>query len=314
MQIVNLSPEPFAFACPVCGELLAQISPDLLICQNEGMEYPLQNGIWRLLPPDRAAYFQQFIREYETIRRLEGRGSDDSQFYRSLPEKDLSGRFVEHWKIRAKSYRTLIRCLGLPSKSGQPWSLKILDLGAGNGWLSYRLSRFGCQVAAVDLHTNEYDGLGAARHYDCDFTRVQAEFDRLPFASQQVDLVIFNASLHYSLDYCQTLQESFRVLKAGGKVIILDSPLYRNPSSGQQMVAERENAFTRQFGFPSNALPSENYLTYRQLEELAIPFHLKWKVIKPFYSLNWSLQPWIARLKGQREPASFALLFAEQIT
>jgi ubiquinone/menaquinone biosynthesis C-methylase UbiE len=309
----TFSTDCFSFVCPACGELLSQVSAELMVCKNEGRKYPLQDGIWRFLTTERLTYFQQFIQEYETVRRLEGRGSDDPQFYRSLPEKDLTGRFVEGWKIRARSYQALIHQLQLPDGTDHRSPLKILDLGAGNGWLSYRLTRYGCQVAAVDLHTDEFDGLGAARHYDRSFTCVQAEFDRLPFINDQADLVIFNASLHYSLDFCHTLREALRVLKNDGKAIVLDSPIYRDSSSGQQMVIEREKAFTRQFGFPSNSLPFENYLTYQRLEELAASLQIKWSVIKPFYNLSWSLRPWMARLRNRREPATFALLIAERV-
>ena len=41
-------------------------------------------------------------------------------------------------------------------------ALRILDLGAGNGWMSYRLALQGHLPIAVDLLTNDRDGLGAA--------------------------------------------------------------------------------------------------------------------------------------------------------
>ena len=44
--------------------------------------------------------------------------------------------------------------------------------------------------------------------YDSIFTPVQAEFDYLPFPDQSVDMMLFNASLHYSVNYEQTLQRS----------------------------------------------------------------------------------------------------------
>ena len=49
---------------------------------------------------------------------------------------------------------------------------------------------------------------------------------------------------------------------------MLDSPVYRDASSGARMVQERERQFTQQYGFPSNALPSQGYLTYQLLSDL----------------------------------------------
>src|SRR3972149_2268853 len=63
--------------------------------------------------------------------------------------------------------------------------------------------------------------------------------------------------------------QALRALDKSGKIVILDSPVYHNPRSGTQMVHEREAQFVRQYGFASNSLQSENYLTYGRLNELA---------------------------------------------
>jgi ubiquinone/menaquinone biosynthesis C-methylase UbiE len=140
------------------------------------------------------------------------------------------------------------------------------------------------------------------------FTPLQAEFDRLPFTGGQFDLAIFNASFHYSTNYAQTLEETLRVLQPGSPVVILDSPIYRDASSGSQMVQERQALFTRRFGFPSNALPSQNFLTSQCLKDLSDQLGLKWMVLSPFYGLRWALRPVKARILGRREPAQFRIL------
>jgi len=186
--------------------------------------------------------------------------------------------------------------------------LRILDLGSGNGWLSNRLARSGHAMAAVDLADNNFDGLGCYRFYDQAFTPVQAEFDRLPFVDGSADLAIFNASLHYSLDYSVTLGEAQRVLCPQGLLVVVDSPVYADPSSGDMMVAERQAEFQRKYGFPSNALPSENFLTYRRLGELAAGLGMELRLIDPEFSLAWRLRPLKARLLGRREPAKFHVI------
>jgi SAM-dependent methyltransferase len=185
-------------------------------------------------------------------------------------------------------------------------------VGAGNGWLSGRLALRGHQVAGVDLQTGKLDGLGAWVHYDAPFTPVQAEFDRLPFAPGQADLLIFNASFHYSTGYEATLAEALRVLRPEGCLAIVDSPIYHDASSGTQMVRERESQFQRDYGFPSNAIPCENYLTYDRLDRLAADLGLRWELIKPFYGWRWALRPWRARLRGHREPAGFLVIVGKR--
>ena len=66
-----------------------------------------EDGIWRALPPVRAAYFSRFIREYQTVRQAEGRGSDNPDYYFALPYQDLSGNNPEQWAIRSRTYRYL---------------------------------------------------------------------------------------------------------------------------------------------------------------------------------------------------------------
>lgn len=299
---------PFTFACPHCRTALRATSASEYRCSLDGTTYRQVGGIWRFLPLTRAAHFQRFMREYETVRQAEGRGSSDPAYYRALPFKDHSGKFSDDWRIRAKSFRTLIEKILRPLEASQEAPLKILDLGAGNGWLSHQLATRGHHVAAIDLLTNPFDGLGAHVHYEVDFVPVQAEFDHLPLTPQQIDLTIFNGSLHYSTDYEITLKEALRVLRHEGRIVIMDSPVYHDGASGRQMVRKRERQFEQAYGFASNALPNENYLTHARLERLSQQLALKWQLFKPFYGWRWALRPWKARLRGHREPAQFLVI------
>ncbi len=304
------------WACPICRQPM-RASDDAgrrMYCPSCGREYPCVDGVWRMLPLERLKVFQQFIQEYEAVRRAEGRGSSDPAYYRALPERDLSGRWQRDWAIRARSYAALVKWVIIPLEQNQERALKILDLGAGNGWLSGRLAQRGHELAAVDLLTNAWDGLGAHIHYSVHFTPVQAEFDCLPFAEDQADLVIFNASFHYSVDYRRSLGEALRVLKAKGKVVILDSPWYSNGQSGEQMVREREAQFLKRYSFPSNALPSRNYLTEERLIDMAQHYDLRWRKVAPFYGIRWAFRPWLAQLRRHREPAQFYIWVGERST
>jgi SAM-dependent methyltransferase len=298
----------FEFACPQCRSPLQKIGPDELRCSQDGGNYPRIEGIWRLLAPGRLAYFYQFIREYETVRESEGRGSQDGEYYRALPYVDLSGRLSRDWTIRARSYKALIGRFLAPLEKLRNRPLKILDVGAGNCWLSNRLAQRGHLVASLDLLTNSSDGLGSHIFYDTQFTPLQAEFDCLPFKDAQADLLVFNASLHYSTSFETTLGEAQRVLRPHGQLVIADTPIYHNPDSGRQMVSERERQFSERYGFPSNALRSENFLTHERLEGLAKSLGIHWQIIVPDYGLGWKLSRLRNRLRARREPAEFLLL------
>lgn len=292
------------FSCPVCRSFLEPAGEDAWSCPVDGLTFPKVDGIWRFLAPEREKALQAFIRDYEAVRAAEGRGSEDPAYYRSLPFRDLSGRMPEMWRMRAASFRVFQRSV-LRRRTG---AQRVLDLGAGNGWLSYRLAQLGCTVDAVDLLVNDWDGLGAHRHYDAPFRPIQASFDALPLRGHKYDLVVFNASFHYSTDYDRTLDAVLRRVDAGGALVILDTPLYSRAASGAQMVREREKEFTARFGFPSNALAMENYLTEGRLAGLAGAFNLKMTSYRPWYGLRKWLQPAVHRLLGRREPAQFPVI------
>lgn len=296
------------FACPQCHTALEKLTPDAMLCPVDQLVFHCVDHIWRMILPERQAVYSQFTQEYEAVRRAEGRGAENADFYRSLPYHDLSGRMEADWRIRATSFEAFIKHILLPmeSKAGGPGT--ILDLGAGNGWLANQLARRGHIVAAVDLTTNDFDGLGCFRFYETTFTPIQAEFDHLPFIDQSIDLILYNASLHYSTQYERTLGEASRVLETDGKIVVLDTPFYHNGTNGAQMVQERQSQFTKRYGFPSNALPSENFLTYPRLADLADALHLSYQIITPFYGMQWALRPVKAHLLGRREPAKFHLI------
>ena len=293
------------FICPSCRGVLIEDGPDLLRCEAGDLDFPRLGGIWRFLTPAGASYYQDFIRDYETVRRAEGRGSRDPEYYRRLPFEDRSGAMPEMWQMRAASYLCL-REKVMPAGTGR--RLNVLDLGAGNGWLSYRMAREGHTVVAVDLLVNDWDGLGAHAHYDAEFVPVQAAFDALPFHGRRFYWIVFNASFHYSVDYHRTLSKTIELLAANGVLAIVDTPVYHDESSGREMVAERKAEFIRRYGFASNALPLENFLTFERLQRLADEHALDLHLEQPDFGLKRRLMPFWARLRGRREPAGFPVI------
>ena len=174
--------------------------------------------------------------------------------------------------------------------------------------MSNRLAHRGHDVWAVDLRRSPTDGLGARVHYDCEFTCVRAEFDRLPFGRATFDLIIFNASLHYAESYEQTLKEALRVIRPGGRVAVLDTALYDVAESGERMVQARMEEFRRVYGLASDALRSEEYLTPSRLRLLSGRLGITWCAFEPEFGLRWAARRLIARIRNMREPARFAVL------
>jgi ubiquinone/menaquinone biosynthesis C-methylase UbiE len=245
---------------------------------------------------------QRFLDDYAKIRYAEGRGSDDPHYYLALPYRDLTGKNSSQWAIRARSYSYFEKHL----VGSQP--LDILDLGAGNCWMSYRLALRHHRPVALDIFADARDGLGAARHYPTRFPAVEGEFDRLPFSSGRFDLVVYNSSIHYSTDYRRTLEEARRVLRPRGRAVILDSPIYSERQHGEWMRAERHEQFEKTYGFRSDNVPSIEFFDYRMLQELSSDLGIRWEIHRPWLGLAWHLRPWKARFQGGRPPSRFWIL------
>jgi SAM-dependent methyltransferase len=299
----DASPIGLRLQCPRCRGGI-----DALDCKACGFAVAIEDGILRALTPESRAHFAGFVRDYERVRACEARGSDSDAFYLGLPYRDASGRNTAQWRIRARSYRYVSRRL---LAELDPRRRRVLDLGAGNGWMSYRLALAGFQPCAVDLLANDSDGLGAARHFSARlpavFPRVQADLARLPFADQQFDAAVFNASFHYAEQPEAALGEALRCVRAGGLVVISDTPWYASDRSGRQMVAERRAAFGHRYGTACDGIESLDYLTDERLQRMAGALAIHWEIHRPWYGLRWALRPLAARLRGRREPSRFRL-------
>jgi SAM-dependent methyltransferase len=255
-----------------------------------------------------AAARRTFLDQYATIRHAEGRGSNDPEYYRALPWHDLSSRNSGQWGIRARSYRHFERKVLQRIERTTNRSLRIIDLGAGNGWMTNQLRLRGHRPIALDIFTDSLDGLGALGNYAQQTDGVAAEFDSLPFRDASIDVAIFNSSLHYSSDYLRTLTAVRRCLRDDGYLIIIDSPVYETADAGEQMLAERRAFFQSTYGFPSDSQRSIEYLDEPALASLSETLGIVWKRHFPWYGWRWALRPLRARLRKQRTPSRFFIL------
>jgi SAM-dependent methyltransferase len=290
--------------CPRCRANIEQLE-----CPFCGLQMQVENGIVKALLPDREAHFLRFMKDYERIRAAEGRWSEQDDYYLSLPYRDVSGKNVKQWEIRGRSFDYLMKHIlkrHLPLSGG-----RILDIGAGNCWMSYRLALANYRPFAVDLLTNNSDGIGAAEHYrkhlPAMFPRIQAELCRLPFQDGQFDGAIFNASFHYAEDYVATLREALRCVKNNEMVIICDTPWYSREESGRKMVAERNSVFLQRFGTASDSIKSLEYLTDERLRVIEQQLGIQWTIHYPSYGFRWAMRPLVASLLNRREPSRFRI-------
>jgi SAM-dependent methyltransferase len=168
----------------------------------------------------------------------------------------------------------------------------------------------GFQVVALDISLDPVDGLGALvmlpRDLRSRICPVRADFDSLPFAPGEFDLVVFNASLHYSSDAARTLAAAMEVLDKRGILYILDSPFYTEAEAGEQMIREWNRGLMTRFNRQISEPRPNGYLTLNMLKELHSRYRME--CITPAYGVRWALRPYIARLLLRREPATFRIV------
>lgn len=323
----------FSFSCPRCSIALPTWTSGAQACAKCSTTFELRDGIYRFLLPERLRELQPFLDQYRAVREKDGYRSRSPDYYCSLPQVDANDSQAEIWRIRQKTFNSLCRFIlprfnrcppPEPVEGGglrpfdklraQPASrdLMILDLGAGNGWLSHRLAALGHPCAAVDWFDDAEDGLGASRHYPVEFLRVQADFDQLPFAPGapgQFDLVIFNASLHYSPNVPATLERAAHLLTPGGALVIMDSPIFHSTKSGRQMLAEKEDNFRKRYGITEVVRSGVGYLTLGELAQAGQKLRKELQFIPSRGGWRWETRRLLAALKNGRESARFGLVF-----
>lgn len=251
-----------------------------------------------------------FAREYARHRADEGRGYRGEQLF-ALPYL-RSGPLAGQWKIRARTFDALVARVIRPMAAHLGRPLQLLDLGAGNGWLSYRLALEGHHTSAVDIRADNIDGLGAAsafRQRAATMKCIVAPFEDVPLPSASVDIALFNASLHYATDLTAVLHEAERVVRSGGSIAIMDSPFYRRETDGAAMVAEKRARFGDR-AIDLMALPFIEFLTTERLQNAAP--ELEWIRHRVRYPLAYELRQLVAAISGRRRPSRFDLWVAER--
>jgi ArsR family transcriptional regulator len=100
----------------------------------------------------------------------------------------------------------------------------IADLGAGEGAFALLLAQRATKVIAVDSSSKmiEVSREQALRHGVKNVEYRLGDMEELPIEDRAVDLVFFSQSLHHALHPARAIQEAWRILVPGGRIVVLD--------------------------------------------------------------------------------------------
>ncbi|MEW6769045.1 MAG: methyltransferase domain-containing protein [Pseudomonadota bacterium] len=100
--------------------------------------------------------------------------------------------------------------------------LKVLDIGCGNGYVLYQYARNGADVTGVDLTATAID-LSRKRFAlgKLPGTFIEIDGTHLPFPDNHFDIICSMGVLHHISNPQPTVDEIYRVLKPGGRLIVM---------------------------------------------------------------------------------------------
>jgi demethylmenaquinone methyltransferase/2-methoxy-6-polyprenyl-1,4-benzoquinol methylase len=115
---------------------------------------------------------------------------------------------------RTKAWRKVATAIIAPKPE-----MRILDIAAGTGSSSRPLADAGAEVISLDFSKGMLDA-GRKRHPDLTF--VQGDALALTFKENEFDVTTISFGLRNTSDTSKALQESLRVLKSGGRMVVVE--------------------------------------------------------------------------------------------
>jgi SAM-dependent methyltransferase len=215
-------------ACPRCG---TSPQPALAGCPGCGRSIVAPGGGLDLLDDAGRVEADRFASQYRTMRIKEGWAD-------SSGKEGPAGRPLGRWKHRlnAVSGAAAILARELTAQTRPV----VADIGSGGGWAAQQLR--GADVIAFDLLD--------ARPTPGALT-VRADMLKLPLRNGTMDATLYAASLHYG-PVAGVIGEAARVLRPGGLMVAVDSPIYHGRRSHARAVARTTSYYTKA-GYPELA-------------------------------------------------------------
>ncbi len=128
----------------------------------------------------------------------------------------------------------------VPGRSWAAWAralghllppLDVADLGCGEGYLAIEASRFARRIIAVDKSEAVLSRARAVarRRRLSNIEWKRGELERLPLRDASVDVALLSQALHHVHDPAAALAEACRIVRPGGRVLVLELRKHDQP-------------------------------------------------------------------------------------
>jgi SAM-dependent methyltransferase len=121
----------------------------------------------------------------------------------------------------------------VPGRSWAAWAralghllppLDVADIGCGDGYLTLEAARWARSVVGIDRSGDVIERARALarRRRVTNVTWKKGDLAKLPLKDNSVDVALLSQALHHALGPGEAIAEATRVLRPGGRVLILD--------------------------------------------------------------------------------------------
>lgn len=187
-----------------------------------------------------SASSNEFEQLYISLRSHEKRVYTDEEVL-WLPEVSKEHIHKKEWRIRKASCQRLSKYLNNKKRA-----LTILEVGCGNGWLSYHLSQVPSSIV-IGLDVNLYELEQACRVFAAIPNLHFIHSDLNDLESGKFDIIVFAASIQYFNSLSAVVKESLARLNEGGEIHIIDSHFYFQNEVGD--ARQRSRQYFQNSGF-----------------------------------------------------------------
>ncbi len=166
--------------------------------------------LWAVLAADFADSGDDHAAAADTVRLQEVLRRRREEFDPSTDPRQI---------VPGRSWAAWARALGhlLPA-------LDVADIGCGEGYLTLEIARWARHVTGIDRTDDDLERAKtrSERRQVANVTWRKGDLARMPLRDESIDLAVFSQSLRYATDPERALAETSRVLRPGGRVLILD--------------------------------------------------------------------------------------------
>jgi ubiquinone/menaquinone biosynthesis C-methylase UbiE len=163
---------------------------------------------------------------------------------RRLPWVEKTHPHSGEWALKKSNSEKLVRQLESRNEL-----LHILEIGCGNGWLSYQLSRIpGSRVIGLDTRLSELQQAARVFNSNSKLKFVYGDIRSGFFNDLRFDIIVMSSSIEYFPCLTEIIDAARALLYSGGELHILHSRFYK-PRQLEKSKREAD-AYFKQIGVP----------------------------------------------------------------